>query len=446
MSTLYSVSVRTLEDDTTAILDMHVVHPDSMYISATPGFALMLLWEASEGGDPLAGEVDLDTALDATWLRKYAQGFVREVEIVELENEPPAEAKDDYEHAYWDEPDQWLRGALRIEVSDPAWIAHLSAGKSWDSAAYESNSSFDSCDPILFEQEESPAAAADAHAGLIPVPRILFLDYLSSADDDFVWLPKYSDKAYVTDETYEDDAITDDVLDSLVGEVVWHSKYSDTVGVLMPNRTIVHFSASGSRGASGVRPGDGKIGAAHFNKNKKRLADPVTFSTLTRVADPAVVDAEVDGATVRLTVYSFDSERDLTLQHEAEALALIATPECESFDRFANATSQLGSVLDATADEHGITFENEIYTKVCKGIIVDSTVQKTADGDSIDFDSLSDEDLIAKLAENPWDTWTIEITVTDPAFVEHLPSSSPYSYGFHWIGDPQPWEGEPLTA
>jgi hypothetical protein len=449
MSTLYNVSVRSIEDDTTAVLDVKVVHPDSMYISATPGFALMLLWEASEageGGDPLATEVDLETALDAAWMRKYARGFVRGVEIVELQNEPPAAAEGDYDHTYWKEPDGWLYGAIRVEVSDPAWISHLSAGKSWDSAAFESNSTFDDCDPIQYEPADAaPAASDDPHAGLIPIPRLFFLDYLSALEEDFAWFPKYSDKAYVTDEVYEGEEITDELLDSLVGEVVLYSSYSDTLGVLLPNRNVAYFS-KGSHGSAGVGPGRGTIARAHFDPSKKRLADPLTISRLASQANPAVVAAEVDGATARLTVYAFDAGRELALQHEAEALSLIATPECESFHRFANATSPLGSLLHAMSQEHGITFENELYTKVCKGIIVDSTVQKTADGEQVDFDSLSDDELIAKLAENPWDTWTIEITASDPAFVEHLPSVTPYSYGFYWVGDPQPWEGEPLTA
>lgn len=446
MSTLYTISVHEVEDDTTAVLDVQVVHPDSMYISATPGFALMVLWESTDGDEPLAAEVDLDTALDAGWMRKYAKGFVTAVELVELENEPSPAARDDYEHAYWKEPDGWLRGAIRVEVSDPAWIAHLSAGQAWDSAAFESNSTFDPCDPIRFEQAKAPAASDDPRAGLLPVPRIFFLDYLDSVDDEFIWFPKYSDKAYVTEELYEGDALTDEVLDSLVGEVVWYSNYSDTVGVLLPNRTVAHISATGSRGATGVRAGDGKIGAARFNTNKKRLAEPVTISGLVRAAYPAVISAEVDGATATLTVYSFDANRQLDLNHEAEALALIASPECESFDRFANATSALGRLLHAKSQEHGISFENELYTKFGTGIIVGSTVQKTASAEPIDYDALPDDELMAKLSEDPWDTWTIEITVTDPAFVEHLPSITPYGHTFGWVGDPEPWDGEPLTT
>jgi hypothetical protein len=445
MSTLYSVSVSKIENDTTAILDVQVVHPDSMYISATPGFALMILWESAGNDAPLASEVDLDTALDAVWMRKYARGFVRDVEVVGLENEPPAEAQDDYEHAYWTEPSGWMRGTIRVEVSDPAWISHLSAGQAWDSTAFEANRTFDACDPIRFEAaKKAPAPAEDPHAGLIAIPRIFFLDHLGAFEDEFVWFPKYSDKAYVTDDLYEDAAITDEVLESLVGEVVWYSHYGDGVGVLTADNMVVSISR-GSRGSTGFYPGSGKIGAARFDTSKKRLADPLTLSALARTAYPAVVGGEVDGATVSLTVYTFDPGRELKIGHEAEALSLIAAPECESFDVFANATSKLGTLLHAKAEEHGITFDGEIYAKFAKGIIVDTKVEKTKDAEPVDFDALSDDELIAKLRENPWDTWTIELTVTDPAFVEHLPSLTPYSHSFSWVSEPQPWEDEPLT-
>lgn len=446
MSTLYVVRVREIEDDTTAVLDVRVVHPDSMYISATPGFALMLLWEGAESGDPITAEVDLETLLDADWMRKYAPGIVRGAEIIALENEPPAAADSDYEHAYWQNPEEWLRGTMRVQVSDPAWIAHLSEGQSWDSTAFESNSSFESCEPISFEpQAATPAVSDDPRAGLMPVPRVFFLDYLGAFDDEFIWFPKYSDKAYVATEVYEGVDITDDVLDALVGEVVWYENYGDGVGVLAPDRMAIHIS-KGSRGGRGVSAGQGKIGPARFDTSKKRLADPLTIADLARTADPAVVDAEVDGATVSLTVHSFATGRELNLGHEAEALALIAAPECESFDAFANATSPLGTLLNAKANEEDIGYEGQIYPKFAKGIVVDWKVEKIKDAEPVDFDALSDDELMAKLREQPWDTWSIDITVTDPALVAHLPSMTPFGHGFNWVEEPQPWDEAPLTA
>lgn len=446
MSTLYEVSVREIVNETTAVLDVHVVHPDSMYISPTPGFALMLLWEAVEGDAPLGTEVDLETALDEGWMRKYARGFVADVELVDVENELPPEAERDYDHPYWNDPDAWLRGGLRVRVTDPAWISHISQGLAWDSAAYEANSDFDACDPIRFEVNEpaAPTTEADSRAGLIPVPRVFFLDYLGEAEDDFIWFPKYSDKAYVPEEVYEGAQITDELLDSLGGEVVWYDSYGEGVGVLMPNRTIVHIS-SGSRGSTGVSAGSGKIGRARFNTAKKRLADPLTISGMARSADPVVVDATVEDSSVLLTVHCYDAGRDLRLDHAGNALALIAAPECHTFDGFEGATSKLARFLDAQIDERGVPFADQIFPLLAGGMIVESTVAKTRDADPVDFDALEGDALIAKLRENPWDTWTIRVVATDPAWVEHLPSFTPFRYGFNWVEDPQPWEGALLT-
>jgi hypothetical protein len=409
----------------------------------------MLLWEGTDGDEPLSTEVDLDTALDSGWMRKYAKGFVSDVEVVELENEPPKEAQRDHEHAYWSEPDGWLRGALRIQVTDPAWIAHLSEGQAWDSAAFEPSSTFDECDPIAFEEqaEEAPDSTddADSRAGLIPVPRVFFLDYLSEVEDEFVWFPKYSDKAYVADEVFEGDEITEELLDSMVGEVVWYDSFGEGVGVLMPDHMVVYISPTGSRGSTGMGPGRGKIGRARFNTKKKRLADPLTISGMARAATPVVADAAVDGAAVSPTLHCFGAGRELSLQHAGNALALISAPEYDTFDGFEEATSRLGALLREQAEEREISFAEKIFSEVAGGIIVESTVAKTRDAEPVDFDALEGEELMAKLRENPWDTWTIRVVTTDPAWVELLPSMTPFRYGFNWLTEPQPWDGEPLT-
>ncbi len=449
MSTLYTVSVRELIDETTAVLDVQVVHPDSMYISATPGFALMLLWEGTDGDSALSTELDLDTVLDESWMRKYARGFVASVEQVALENEPPAEAQQDYEHDYWKEPHEWLRGTLRIQVTDPAWVAHLSEGQGWDSTAFEPNSSFDDCAPIAFGEEgdEAPAAVEDQdpRAGLIPVPRVFFLDYLSEADDEYLWFPKYSEKAYLHGEVFEGDQVTEELLDSLVGEVVWYENYGENVGVLMPDYTAVYISASGSRGGTGLGPGRGKLARAWFNTNEKRLADPLAIAGLARAASPVVVDAAVDGSSVSLTVHCFEAGRPIKLDHAGNALALISAPECDTFDGFEEATSKLGTFLAKEIEERELSFANQIFPALADGIIVESTVSKTAEAEQVDWDALEGDELVARLRENPWDTWTIRVVTTDPAWVEHLPSMTPFAYTSSWLEEPEPWEGEPLT-
>lgn len=447
MSTLYSASVRSIENETTVVVAVDVVHPDSMYISPTPGFALMLLWEATDGEGPLATEIDLDTVLDADWMRTYARGFVSKVETLELENEPPDAAQRDYEHAYWKNPEEWLRGTLEIQVTDPAWISGLTEGTSWDSTAFESNQSFDATDPIRFEESAPRPSDADVdpHAGLIPVPRLFFLDHLAAVEDDYIWFPKHSDKAYVADEIFEDEEVTEELLESLVGEVVWYDSYGPGVGVLMPDNMIVHIS-KGSYGSTGFHAGSGKIGRARFDTTKKRLANPLTISGMARRADPVVTEAVVDGPKVTLTVRTFDKDREPSLQHSANALALIADSENESFDGFKNATSRLGIFLARQGEERGISFANSLYGHLSEGMIVDYRVEKVRQADPVDFDGLEGDELIDALESEPWNTWKIEVITTDPAWVEHLPKATPYAYGFYWIEEPKPWTGEPLTC
>ena len=449
MSSLYGIRVQEIPNDTTVNLQVQVIHPDAMHISASPGFALMLLCDPAGDADPLAQEVDFENTLDGAWMRSYARGFVRQIKLVELVNEPPPNVQGDPEHEYWNTPSGWLRGTLRIEVSDPAWIAHLSEGLSWRSAAFEPSAAYDDCDPIYPEADDpgqaAPAGEGDEHAGLIPIPRIFFLNLLGSFDDEFIWFPKYSDKAYVADEFYEGDGITEEVLDSLVGKVVEYSSHGEGLGVLGPDYSVISISI-GSWGAMGkVKPGQGKVGQARFNTKKKRLGEPLSISKLARYVEPAVVEASVDGTRATLKVCCFDRQRELALNHEAEALALLAEMEYESFYVFSNATSKLGKLLHETAQQDDLRFQDRIFAKVAGGIVTDFTVEKTSDGEAVDFDALSDDELIAAFQKNPWATWTVKISVTDPAWIEHLPTMVPFSYGFYSKSEPQPWEAGPLT-
>lgn len=282
-------------------------------------------------------------------------------------------------------------------------------------------------------------------AGLIPIPRVFFLDYLSCVDDDFVWFPKYSGKAFIADEVYEDEAITEEVLESLVGEVVWYERHGTGVGVLMPDNMIIEISPS-SRGGSSFYPGSGKIGRARFNTDQERPTSPLTISNLARSADPVVKDAKVDGSTVTFTVHCFETGRELVLSHAASALALIAAAEHHTFDGFKDATSKLGTFLRGQIEERKIGFTNTIFGQLAGGMIVESTIVKIADAKPVDFDTLEDEQLMAALREDPWDTWSIQVVTTDAAWVEHLPDATPFSFGFYHLEEPQPWTGEPLVC
>lgn len=91
MSTLYEIAVLEKQENKVK-LDIQVVHPDSMYIAPSPGFALMLLFNMSEDSSPIRKEMDLNDAMNSRWMQQFARGYVKDVKV-ELSNEPPEDAR-----------------------------------------------------------------------------------------------------------------------------------------------------------------------------------------------------------------------------------------------------------------------------------------------------------------------------------------------------------------
>ncbi len=108
MSSLYNVRVLQLEESKIK-LSVEVIHPDSNYISESPGFALMLLHKNAAYNTLLGGEADLDLLLNESWIQENARGFIRSVGL------SPGKPK----------RNGWLTGTLDIEVTHPAWLSHL---------------------------------------------------------------------------------------------------------------------------------------------------------------------------------------------------------------------------------------------------------------------------------------------------------------------------------
>ena len=461
MSAYYSVEVQSIEAPTTVLLDIRVVHGDTMFIDETPGFALMMLVEAAPDDSPLATEIDEDLSMDREWMQQYAAGFVRDIELIELENEPPPEALDNRRepdvHEYWDNPEEWLRGTLRIEVSDGAWVSHLSAGQSWESMAFEplrghrtTLGDYASCDPITFEEsDDSPQTADDSRAGLLPVPRIFYPGHFGAFEDELVWVPKYTEKAYVPGQKYAGEDLTEDILDAHVGDVVFYSSYGDGIGVLTPEYQAVKID-SRTVSAKLVSPGKHEIQPARFNEHEQRLGEPVTIPDLIdqHLTRPAVVRADVDGATVSLHICAFESPGyDLGVEHAGHALAFVATSEAERFNPFENAESRLGAALHDTAQTHELPSEGAIYERCAHGLVTDWTLQEISHGEAVDWGALSHEEIAEKLRDEPWPTWRLDVTFTHPEFVEHIPATTPYALGNEArnVREPANWEDAPLA-
>lgn len=444
MSTLYHVFVSDRPSAVTVDLSIQVVHPDAMHIYDTPGFALMLLQECSKENNLLAEEVDYDTVTDAGWLKKYARGFIKRVELTEVENPLPEAARSDYEHPYWEDSENWLSGTLRITMTHPAWAQHATDGLDWESASYDPNRSYDACSPIQPSEKEAEVSNDPTdRTGFLAIPNYFFEPTLTAPTP--VWIPIYGDNAYMMGDEIKTKEITDEMWDSMHGKTVYfQAMWSGGMGVLCSREQIFTID-SGSYGPVNIEGGDLKwIASADFNQAKKRLNEGLNYKTIMGWVDPYIAETKVEGDTVTFKVYSFSENRRLELQDESDVMGLLCRSVTDIMEEITDDESKLGEFLENEKEERDIYFTSEVYTKIGKGMILGYSLKKIKKASHSDLDSLEVDDLVAELAKEPWTTWKITIQVSDPAWIEHLPERGPFHYGFGRMNEVEAWEGEPI--
>lgn len=114
MSELFRVRVHSVTGPK-VVLDVTPVHPDSGAPVPSATFAMMLLVEGAAAAGrkttPLLSVVDEKRVYDPKWVRENARAFVEDV----------GAAGD----------------RLTVKATDPAWTAHLQAGRKWSSVAWD---------------------------------------------------------------------------------------------------------------------------------------------------------------------------------------------------------------------------------------------------------------------------------------------------------------------
>ncbi len=444
MSSLYEATVLQKVSPTVVDVNIRVVHPDAMHISATAGFVVMLLQESAHDGAPILKEIDFDSASDATWLRKYATGFVTNVETLSSKNVPPEGWYFDNDHEYW-KREEWLSSVIRITVTHQDWLQHLSEGSSWHGASYEPNSTYDLCDPVLPENETQDVAQSDAddRAGFLPIPTFFYPNLYGKLPSP-VWIPKYGPAAYIADETFSGDDVTQERINAMIGKPVLFTSWgSQDIGIVASEELVSTISTS-SWGQTGISAGSGEIGIARFNTSKKRLNEALTYSGMLDHVEPLIESVSVKGNKATLTIICVNPDKKLNLESSSDALAMLVKMEYESFDGFENAESKLGQFLYSEMTENDISFEDDAFCIYAGGIIKSFSISKTTTGENIDFDAMENDELLLAIERKPWTTWTATIEVSDPNWIEHLSSETPFPFGFDWLEKAQAWEGKPI--
>ncbi|MGC4119845.1 MAG: pentapeptide repeat-containing protein [Myxococcales bacterium] len=200
MSEMYDVTVVN-RGQTWVDLRVRQVHPDAGRVSESKGFALQLLlveaYRFNESYDrvpngPLGEAIGFDQSYDAETCDELAETYVKSSHAYKAVNVPFdeqashaavdqrvlargiardsegwADAWQDEWREWWHRPDGPPYVTLRVEVTDPRWVAHLQPGKCFDTAAWApSGPSVDE------DRDEKPGFPADAilPAALVDFP------------------------------------------------------------------------------------------------------------------------------------------------------------------------------------------------------------------------------------------------------------------------------------
>lgn len=170
MSDLWHVQVIDVRDKEIR-LRVEAIHPDAGAFSDSKVFALRLLADTvsrtklnDENNDasPLGAEIGPERYGDDAFMRQNADKFIASVSLSEIKNSPfdeealkerinaqlrekglKAEDGETWQKAFdqawnnfWRSPSEIPSAAYTIHVTDARWIAHLSKGMDWNTAAY----------------------------------------------------------------------------------------------------------------------------------------------------------------------------------------------------------------------------------------------------------------------------------------------------------------------
>jgi hypothetical protein len=170
MSALWDVEVLRLEGRDVRLL-VRVIHPDSGDFPETKEFALRLLYDESfEYGPaltrvplgPLGAALSVEEVNDRGFLARNVGRFVLSVAVVERRNAPldleetrrlideelsarglrPEDGRawksawEDEWKEFWSRTERLPSATYDITVTDADWLAHLSASRKWESAAF----------------------------------------------------------------------------------------------------------------------------------------------------------------------------------------------------------------------------------------------------------------------------------------------------------------------
>jgi hypothetical protein len=401
-SDLYDVRVLSKEDRT-ASLDVRVVHPDAMDIPADPSFALMMIREGADDDDPIAREVAFEDTLDETWMTKFAKGFIHSVTVHEVQRTRAS-----------------MRATMQVTVTSPAWVAHLTTGKTWASRAFELVRTYD--DP-----ENHPAAPLRIDDAFVWVPRECFVDHGAPATTPaLLEAIAYAPSAYAVADEMRDPAVDHERVQTWIGRAVaardaYGTQHGSLAEVPEPGvAVLLHLDPY----SHGYRRVEFRSIGRMVPKLSRRGAK-LGYKRILETARITLASAKKAERALELVLRIPPDGRRLPIESATDILDILVEPlRTDSLVRLLE--SPLSGALEADLEARGLEGANRlegIYPEIARRYVESFRVDAEP-SDPPSWDELPHAK-VRSLLEAPWPTATIRIVATDPRWIAHFDAKRP---------------------
>lgn len=453
-SELYEIKVVKLQK-TKITLNVKVVNRDSMEIPASPGFALSLLFDNAGKDSKLAELVDFDNLSDSAWAKKNAKGFVKSVKVT-LDNKPSDEILADDSHAYWNTKSNWLNGKMEIEVTDSAWIEHMSEDDEWESASFDPSMEYDECKPFKIQKVKASAKGNDEHPGLMPIWKYMADNLLLKSEHEIIWVPMFEIAEYIVDSSNEVRKFSEEIMADLENKLATvECKGVTNFGVVVKIENtwslleviedkdklkdyLDNYMVSMYAPFKLTPIVDGcTITAMIFDTTKRKLPKPFNIDYILSTNNlPVIFESKINDKTVELKIITFSQKMLAIDSKSANALCLLAAPWLNATNEFLNAGHPLSDFINSEFKSADLIPKTDRYTykepefalKVQSKIISSSKINQTAKVEFPKrFGALKPEDFISYFQFDKWPQFKVTIQVTDAKYLQNYGEKVPFS-------------------
>jgi hypothetical protein len=217
------------------------------------------------------------------------------------------------------------------------------------------------------------------------------------------------------------------------------------MGVVASPTEIVSISR-GSTGIVEIQASSiSVISLAEFDTRKKRLENLLDYQYLMQIAAPVVKEVRLEGNTAILTLITLMPYQVPVADNPANSLMLLLNSVNDGFKTIGSPQVRLNRLFHQLRAEHNLGSVKDACLKFAGGIIMNTKIEKNRDANHPDFDTMDNEQIVAQLKREPWTTWILRIAVSDPAWIEHLPDSTPYLTSVGKLPQVEARDGNPLV-